>query len=50
VTARNDALEGTPELINAAPYGDGWLIEIEPSDEGQRGDLLDAAAYGALTG
>ena len=22
----------TPELINADPYGEGWLVEIEPAD------------------
>src|SRR5438034_2060167 len=27
VTARNDALDGQPELINSDPYGDGWIIE-----------------------
>ena len=48
VTARNEALDGTPELINTSPYGDGWLVEIEPSDESEQGDLLDAAAYGTL--
>jgi glycine cleavage system H protein len=50
VSARNEALDGTPELINSAPYGDGWLIEIEPSDESEQADLLDAAAYTALAG
>jgi glycine cleavage system H protein len=49
VTARNDALDGTPELINTAPYADGWLIEIEPSDDTEQSDLLDAAAYATLT-
>ena len=47
-TARNDALESTPELINSAPYEDGWLIEIEVSDPAEQGDLLDAATYGTL--
>src|SRR4051794_39119822 len=50
VSARNDALDGTPELINSAPYDDGWLIEIEPSDDTEQADLLDAAAYAALAG
>jgi glycine cleavage system H protein len=48
VTARNDALENTPELINSAPYGDGWLVEIEVSDQAEQDDLLDAATYGTL--
>ena len=32
VTARNDKLADEPELINSDPYGDGWLVEIEPAD------------------
>ena len=50
VVARNEALDATPELINSAPYGDGWLVEIEVSDEGELASLLDAAAYGTLAG
>jgi glycine cleavage system H protein len=47
VTARNDALDGTPELVNSDPYGEGWLFEVELSDPGQLGGLLDATAYQA---
>lgn len=50
VTARNDALDATPELINSGPYGDGWLIEIEVGDESELGELLDPATYGTLAG
>jgi len=50
VTARNEALDGRPELINSDPYGEGWIIEIEPSEPGESGELLDAAGYGALAG
>jgi len=34
VTAVNDDLVDQPELVNEDPYGDGWLIEVELSDEG----------------
>ena len=47
VTARNDALDGTPELVNSDPYGEGWLFEIEPSDDTQLATLLDSAGYQA---
>jgi glycine cleavage system H protein len=50
VTARNDALADAPELVNSDPYGAGWVVEIELSDSAQLGDLLDAAAYGVLSG
>jgi glycine cleavage system H protein len=45
VKARNESLDGQPELVNSDPYGEGWLIEIEISDAGVLGSLLDSAAY-----
>lgn len=45
VAAANDALQDRPELCNTDPYGDGWLVRIEPDDDGADGALLDAAAY-----
>lgn len=48
VAARNEALEGSPELVNADCYGDGWLLELTPDDPGEVSGLLDAAAYAAL--
>ncbi len=48
VTARNDALETRPELINVDPYGDGWILEIRPADVDALAGLLDAAAYRKL--
>jgi glycine cleavage system H protein len=52
VTARNDALDDQPELINSDPYGDGWIIEIEldAADSAELDALLDAASYGTLAG
>jgi glycine cleavage system H protein len=54
VTARNEQLDGAPELVNSDPYGDGWMIEIRPSGgvEAALGSstLLDAAAYAELAG
>lgn len=49
ITARNDALDGRPELVNSDPYGEGWIVEIEPADAAQLEGLLDAAAYGTLS-
>jgi len=48
VVARNDRLKDKPELINGEPYGEGWLIEIEPADPSAGGDPLDAEGYAAL--
>jgi len=49
VVAVNGALEATPELCNADPYGEGWLCEVEATDPASIDGLLDAAAYEALT-
>jgi glycine cleavage system H protein len=49
VVSRNDDLTATPELVNSDPYGAGWLVEIRPADPAAVADLLDAAAYRALT-
>lgn len=45
VTARNEALTATPELCNTDPYGEGWLVEIEPSDRDQLESLLSSTDY-----
>jgi glycine cleavage system H protein len=49
VTAVNSALDGSPELINSDPYGEGWIIELSVADAGVLDGLLDSAAYQELT-
>ena len=44
VTAVNDALARSPELINNDPFGDGWMLELELQGE-VSGDLLAQPAY-----
>lgn len=41
----NEALENAPELVNAEPYGDGWLYRIKAEDADELLELLDAASY-----
>lgn len=43
VVAVNDALADAPELVNKAPYGDGWMLRVKIQDKPE--GLLDAAAY-----
>ena len=45
----NSELESSPELINQDPYGEGWILKIELADPAEIENLLDAAAYEALT-
>ncbi|OYR84582.1 phosphoribosylaminoimidazolesuccinocarboxamide synthase [Halorubrum sp. E3] len=45
VVAVNEDLFERPELVNEDPYGDGWMLEVEPTDGGDAEGLLDADAY-----
>ena len=45
VVGRNDALDQTPELVNSDPYGDGWLLEIRPTDTAAVEGLMSADDY-----
>ena len=45
VTAVNKELETHPEQVNSSPYENGWIIEIELSDEKDLDSLLDADDY-----
>lgn len=48
VTAVNNDLAGTPEVVNSDPYGAGWMLRVRLADRGQADGLLDAAAYEQL--
>jgi glycine cleavage system H protein len=48
VVAVNDALGDHPEVLNADPYGAGWICDIEFAEPDQVDGLLDAAGYRAL--
>lgn len=47
VTAVNDAVVESPELVNEAPYDAGWLIRVKLDDVAAVEALLDADAYQA---
>ncbi|NOY54868.1 MAG: glycine cleavage system protein GcvH [Actinobacteria bacterium] len=49
VVAVNVTLADHPELINADPYGQGWIALMQPTDAAEAATLLDAAAYAELT-
>jgi glycine cleavage system H protein len=48
VTAANDALAGSPELVNSDPYGEGWMVRLKLTAPDEVDELLDATAYDAL--
>jgi glycine cleavage system H protein len=45
VTKINKDLETNPEIVNSEPYGGGWIVEIELSNENDLKSLLDPDAY-----
>jgi len=42
VTAVNEGLADTPEVLNSDPYGEGWMVQVEG---GEPGEAMDSAAY-----
>ena len=50
VTAVNEELDDTPELLNESPYGTGWIIRMRLSNPEAVSTLMDAAAYKAEIG
>ena len=45
----NEALNDSPELVNADPYAN-WIIKVQLSDASETENLMDAAAYKAFLG
>src|SRR3954447_15779683 len=44
----NSDLADEPQRMNEDPYGEGWLIVLQPADPAELDSLLDAAAYQAI--
>ena len=50
VLEANEALEKHPELVNADPYGKGWIVKIAVADKSQTDELMDAGKYRSFIG
>ena len=50
VSEVNPELDGSPELVNQDPYGEGWMVKVTVNNPADVEALLDAAAYQALVG
>lgn len=46
----NPRLEKEPQLVNAAPYADGWMVKLRMSDPSEKKELLSAEDYSAHIG
>jgi glycine cleavage system H protein len=49
VVETNEALRGSPELLNSEPYGEGWICAIEASDPAEIDSLLAPDEYRTAT-
>ena len=47
IVEANTILEDQPELVNASPYGQGWMVVIETANPEEFQQLLTAAEYQA---
>ncbi len=45
VTAINESLEDSPETVNQSPFNKGWMFTLQPDNNAQLSDLMDAKAY-----
>lgn len=50
LVAVNGALNDKPELVNEDPYGEGWMVAIEPAAGESVDKLLSAEQYDAFLG
>ena len=50
ITEINPALEGSPELVNSDPYGEGWMIKMKIDNIADTDELMTAEAYTSLVG
>lgn len=48
VTEVNEELDGEPELINSAPFGEGWIFSMKLNDMADLDNLLSADDYEVL--
>ena len=50
VVETNQGLAEKPEMINTDPYGQAWMIVVEPKDLKEMDQLMDATAYASMVG
>nr|WP_308199567.1 hypothetical protein [Chitinophaga sedimenti] len=50
VSEINPALDGSPELVNSDPYGEGWMVKVTVNNPADVEGLLSADAYKELVG
>ena len=46
----NSELENEPELLNSDPYGRGWIVKIEVTEDADQSELMSATEYEDVIG
>lgn len=46
----NEALIDAPEMVNSDPFGEGWMIKVQPSNPGEWSGLMNVETYRAAVG
>ena len=46
----NTRLTSNPDLVNSDPFGEGWMVRIEPSEMSDLDQLLTAEEYAEYIG
>ena len=50
ITAVNEELEDSSDIVNSDPYGDGWLIKVAPLNPEEKDELMNFLSYEELIG
>jgi len=45
ITAINEELADTPEMVNSEPYGGAWMVKLEVENPAELEALLDSEGY-----
>ena len=48
ITARNEALLDSPELVNDSPYDSGWMLRVTLTDATELDNLMSHPEYQAM--
>ncbi len=50
ITAVNEELEGSPELVNGSPYEEAWVVRFKPANPADFENLMDVSTYRTFCG
>jgi glycine cleavage system H protein len=45
IIAINGTLEESPQMVNRAPYGEGWMVQVKPDDPAELDLLMTSETY-----